>query len=233
MNKPKSQPIRLKPLFVTLGGIIALTIVIFASLVGILRFVNPSQQTIFLAIALTLTGYSFVVVAFIVLMVKKRAYSWKDLGFRKPQRNLWNLVWQLPLVLIGLIVVQAIVSALLNTESSSQTGGVDDLAKNVPLYAALLICLSTAILTPIWEEIVFRGIIHNYLTSKMKVVYTALLSSAIFAGIHVAPILFPYLFMMGLAWTWLYHRYNTLWAPILGHTFINTLATVTVFIYLL
>jgi membrane protease YdiL (CAAX protease family) len=233
MNKTKSQPIRLKPLFVTLGGIIVLTIVIFASLVGILRFINPSEQTIYLSIALTLTGYSFIVVGFIVLMVKKRAYSWNDLGFRKPQRNLWNLVWQLPLVLIGLILVQAIVFALLNTESSSQTGGVDDLAKNVPLYAALLVCLSTAIITPIWEEIVFRGIIHNYLTSKMKVVYAALVSSAIFAGIHVAPILFPYLFVMGFAWAWLYHRYNTLWAPIIGHTFINSLATTTVFIYLL
>jgi membrane protease YdiL (CAAX protease family) len=54
-----------------------------------------------------------------------------------------------------------------------------------------------------------------------------------FAVIHVAPILFPYLFVMGFAWAWLYHRYNTLWAPIIGHTFINSLATTTVFIYLL
>ena len=231
MTKPLTQPIRLKSLFVTLGGIVALTIVIFAGLVGVLRVINPSEETIYLSIALTLVGHSVAVIGFVIMMVKKRAYSWNDLGFRKPKRNLWNLVWQLPIILIVLLIVQGILFALLNTEPSSQSNTVDDIAQKVPVYAALLVCFSVAIIGPVWEEVVFRGIIHNYLTSKMKVVYAALLSSAIFAIVHVAPILFPYLFAMGLAWAWLYHRYNSLWAPIIGHVFINMLATVTVIMY--
>lgn len=89
--------------------------------------------------------------------------------------------------------------------------------------------VAVGVIAPLAEEIVFRGVLFLGLARSMGAVPAALLSSVVFAAVHVQDtlggtlFLGGYAFVFGLFACWLLRRYGTLWLPIGAHAGSNIL----------
>jgi uncharacterized protein len=82
------------------------------------------------------------------------------------------------------------------------------------------------VVAPIVEEVVFRGILFRALADRIGLWIGAIVSSAIFALIHIEvvlsqPVALGGLFMVGLLLALAYHWTGNLLVPILGHAVFN------------
>lgn len=86
--------------------------------------------------------------------------------------------------------------------------------------------LSVCVLVPIIEEVFFRGVIQTYLKNKLSRTLALIMSSAIFACIHIEKswgslIFIPTLFVFSLAAGFLYEKERNIVAPITLHMLYN------------
>jgi membrane protease YdiL (CAAX protease family) len=88
----------------------------------------------------------------------------------------------------------------------------------------LVFCLFPAIT----EEIAFRGLIQYWLEVSLTPMKALLLGSAMFAGLHLAPLSFPYLFTVGATLAIVRRRTGSLYPGMLIH-FLHNLVVITVF----
>lgn len=87
----------------------------------------------------------------------------------------------------------------------------------ISIYAII----STAIITPVFEELFYRGVLFNSFKSKLGIVVSILLSSALFGLFHggVAQIIGG--FLVGIILAVVYERKKNIWYPIILHSCIN------------
>ena len=63
----------------------------------------------------------------------------------------------------------------------------------------MIAILRGCLLVPIFEEIFFRGLLLSWLNWHVRFVPALLVHSALFAAMHVFPVVFPYAFLAGIA----------------------------------
>jgi len=91
----------------------------------------------------------------------------------------------------------------------------------------------TVILTPVFEEIVFRGLLFATLRRRFGVGNAAVLSAAIFAVAHGYGVLgFAAVFWSGLLWAWAYERTGSLLPSMAAHAADNLMASLSVILVL-
>ena len=91
---------------------------------------------------------------------------------------------------------------------------------------ALLAVVLAVVLAPVVEELVFRGALHQGLRRRAGFWPAAVLSSAIFAVVHVevvasSPVFLVQLFLLGVLFAWLLERTGNLLAPVVAHLVFN------------
>ena len=84
--------------------------------------------------------------------------------------------------------------------------------------------ISVAILTPIVEEVFFRGLIYTRLKSGMPTVIAAILSAALFGLMHGEIVWMIFAFGVGLVLVWVFERTQSLWGCIVVHAVNNGLS---------
>lgn len=95
-----------------------------------------------------------------------------------------------------------------------------------------LLVLDVVVLTPIAEEVLFRGVLFQGLARRWGVWAAAVVSSTLFGLAHVESAGMDSVFLavstglFGLAATWLLHWRRTLIAPIAAHMVVNAAGTV-------
>ena len=93
-----------------------------------------------------------------------------------------------------------------------------------PGVAAVLTFQALSLVTPLTEEVFFRGFVFRGLTPRLGVGWAIVGSAVIFSIFHLSiGVLIP-IFVTGLLLGWLYHRTGSLWPCILAHAGQNTLA---------
>ena len=90
---------------------------------------------------------------------------------------------------------------------------------NIPIIIEII---STGIIGPILEELLFRGIVYNRLKEFNKPTKAAIITSLIFGLFHLDIINGIYAFLVSFVLIYLYEKYKTLKAPIIMHIFLNT-----------
>ncbi len=91
-------------------------------------------------------------------------------------------------------------------------------------FAVLLTFQALAFITPMSEELFFRGFIFRGLIPRLGPLGAMLVSAAVFSGFHLSVgVLIP-IFITGFLFAWLYWRTGSLWASIGAHAGQNTLA---------
>ena len=81
--------------------------------------------------------------------------------------------------------------------------------------------LSTVVIAPIVEELIFRGLVFSKIRRISNVKIAAVLSALLFGIYHGNWIQAPYAFLMGLAAAYVYEKYKNILAPILLHASAN------------
>ncbi|MDD2534758.1 MAG: CPBP family intramembrane metalloprotease [Eubacteriales bacterium] len=95
-----------------------------------------------------------------------------------------------------------------------------------PSIGYVWLTLGIAILAPISEELLFRGIIQGELRRAMPEWVAVVVQAILFAVFHAQPIQIAYVMIPALALGALYAITRTIWAPIILHIAFNFLGSV-------
>ncbi|MCF4007343.1 CPBP family intramembrane metalloprotease [Corynebacterium uropygiale] len=152
--------------------------------------------------------------------------GWLELGVRRPTSRLWHVVWQVPLVLVGLVVLQEL------TFSVFHLGGVDDPTQATSHLGAagsgtqaVASVLGIVILAPLWEELFFRGYLQEALRRRWNTPVAIIVSGLAFGLVHLTPLLAIYHCALGMVLGWLRSFHGNVWAGLILHMVVNGLVT--------
>ncbi|MGK9185733.1 CPBP family intramembrane metalloprotease [Priestia filamentosa] len=154
----------------------------------------------------------------------------------KPARDLVKPLWDLSVlkkintyifIILGLIVIigsQYVMLDLLQLETGSnqvQQLGPDSFNNN--FLGQIIFILSVALITPIKEELLYRGLICNFLTRRHHVIMGVLVSSLIFGIFHIG---FPLTAtIMGIVFAILFYRTKSIMPSLILHIVWNVIAS--------
>ena len=93
-----------------------------------------------------------------------------------------------------------------------------------PGPVAVLTFQALAVVTPVVEEVFFRGFVFAGLAPRLGVGWAMVVSSVVFSVFHLDVGVFIPIFVTGLLLAWLYHRTGSLWPGVLAHGGQNALA---------
>jgi len=97
----------------------------------------------------------------------------------------------------------------------------------------LVTLVDTVVLTPVFEELVFRGLLFATLGRRLRPAVAAVVSAAVFALAHGYGVLgFAAVFWSGLLWAWAYARTGSLVPSITAHAVDNLSASLAVILVL-
>ncbi len=144
--------------------------------------------------------------------------KWKDI--------LWGGVAYISSILVITIYTMAI-----HVEESSWMESYLDILLNGSHYFAIFsMFLFASIIAPFVEETLFRGYIWKiFEEKKINKFIVLLVTSFLFASMHLEFFNFPIFFIMGIIFGYLRMRTNRMGASLLAHLIMNTLAFI--FIY--
>lgn len=134
---------------------------------------------------------------------------------------LWKYI---PQLLMALTFCVAANNLILIGNLSSVSAGYEetmDALYTAPLGVQIL---SLAILIPICEELVFRGLLFKRLRMQGGFMQAAMYSAVVFGFLHMNLVQMIYGFLLGLMFAYIYEKYGSVKAPILAHVSMNLLS---------
>lgn len=134
-------------------------------------------------------------------------------------------------VAVGTLVLAATFNALYANYVIPGMPMQDEMAKllasipRTPVNIALGL-FAIAVVAPLIEELLFRGLLQNALMHHVPAWAAILLSALFFAVVHMQPLAMPALMALGAAFGYIYHKTGSLRMTIILHMINNTLALV-------
>ena len=190
-------------------------------------FDRPSDSVIYAISGGTI--YLLVVVFVWQLIVKRRAVSWEEIGFKPVRISI--LLLMLPLS-IGLLFLSGIIAQL----TTELFGDVPDAADQLGVTSAGLsitdlVCLLiiVGVIGPVVEEMVFRGLLHKYVRARRGLAFALFVTSLAFAATHFIPVLIPVFIAMGYAFGLVAETTKSLYPAIAIHALNNVFSTILVY----
>jgi membrane protease YdiL (CAAX protease family) len=98
----------------------------------------------------------------------------------------------------------------------------DQLAQMITGGSFVMSLLTVGIIGPVFEEILFRGLIFGELRKITKVRLALFIQGALFGIYHLNVIQGSYAFIIGILLGYVYYRSNSIVAPMIVHATINT-----------
>lgn len=135
------------------------------------------------------------------------------------------------LVLLGLFLSLTINSIFIYTgfiKLSIVPSEIDD--KVIYIITMLIRILTSCVIGPLIEEIVFRGFLFNSLSKRINVVLSALLTTIIFAVMHISISTCIFAIFTGLVFIYFYIKTNNLLVSFTIHSACNIMALVVLFV---
>ena len=218
-------------LILSLGGVRLLGLLIGAGASDTAALPDQEDESIAgLVIALFSLQCAIFVSSLYLVAVRGRGVSWSELGLRRP-----NAPWRFRAVvatmaafpLVGL--VNGIVAGLIGRVPENPQ--LEIIAPTVVSGAgAFGMLLTLAVVVPIAEELLFRGLLYAWLRERIGLRPAMLISALAFSLLHGIAWLIPAFAMLGLILAWVYERSDSLWAPIVTHGLFNATSTGLVFL---
>lgn len=78
-----------------------------------------------------------------------------------------------------------------------------------------------SVLVPVAEELFYRGFLFPPLAARIGTLGGILLAGLIFAATHFNQVWLVEIFLGGVALTWLFHRFQSLWPGLIAHIVLN------------
>lgn len=134
-------------------------------------------------------------------------------------------LWKYPSVM----VMSAALCLVLNnfimlSDISSYSEGYEETMEILyePSFGMQLVCLG--ILMPVCEELTYRGLMYRRMRRQVRFIHAAVYSSLIFAITHGNLVQALYGFVMGMMLAYIYEKFGSAAAPVLGHITANCIS---------
>ncbi|WP_186759837.1 type II CAAX endopeptidase family protein [Planococcus sp. CPCC 101016] len=187
--------------------------------------VNVFQNELY---AGTLNGLIMAIIfttALYFLVLKPKGQSWKAVGVRSFPFRKWKLiaVWTIILIMVSIVLVIFMSFVGIGTENSK----TESLQSQMTLLNFGIGFVSAAIISPIYEEIFYRGFLYRFFSSRYGVFSGMLISSLIFTAVHIPTFnTLPVNFVSGLIFSWVYYKTGSVIPSILIHGIFNGIAVI-------
>jgi membrane protease YdiL (CAAX protease family) len=156
-------------------------------------------------------GVGLIAVAAAVVPMGRAALP--ALGFR-------SVGWR-PVVL-GVLVTEVLSVAV--SQLGIEPEGMKEVSKIAREPGLVGSLLAMAVLAPLVEELVFRGLLYGWLAGRWGTIVAWIVSSLAFAAAHVEPAHAILVLPLGLWFGWLRRRTDSLWPSLVAHMINNGIA---------
>jgi uncharacterized protein len=161
---------------------------------------------------------------FVVLLFFKKIRGTVMAGVTfKPFKELKTYGYMLASLVVFIATQYILVGLLKVDDTSAQRQTLNVVGANEGLLQTFLFFLAVAVVTPIKEEIIYRGILHKFLADRYHFLVGFFVSSIIFGLFHIGyPISAT---IMGMTFVGLYYVTRSVTVPIAVHIIWNLLAS--------
>ena len=188
---------------------------------------NPEEllaDSSYIIMTLLLSGLLSILICALYLRHRRKNYGPGYCGLRKPGGDYYLAA--LSLAGSSLLLCNLILAAwlALSERLPALKWMTESYNKSVAYMSSenlALTILASAVVVPIAEEVLLRGVIQSELQAAFRPSVAALLTTVIFAVIHVEPVQVSYVFVAGLALSFLRLWSRSLWPSILLHMVFN------------
>lgn len=164
-----------------------------------------------------ISGIITVAVVWLMFVVEKESFVEK-LSLRKLSINTIP-----PIVLMGMSF-NVLTGLFLSLLPEEWMGAYESSSSILFESGFAIMVLATAVVAPIVEEIIFRGLAYTCMKKGMPSVVAMILASALFGVAHGQPVWMLYTFVFGMVLVWVFERTKSLYACILLHFGYNVCA---------
>ncbi len=214
-----------KTTIATIGVGLLITGVVFGVVYGLLLAVPSLQQASAVVLVVAILIHACSMLAATVFFLRKSNITLTGIGFGRPSWRLLHLLWQVPTIIVALLIAQGLVFVVTGNNPSGDSDATASLAMEVTPLLVVLLFIAVAVLTPLWEEILFRGMLQGSVAARFGRLVGVVVSALVFAAAHGVPILLPYMVVLGVSLALLREFHRNLWAPLAMHCFLNTIAS--------
>lgn len=205
---------------------VSLLLLEFVFVIGFIKFTVKPVYVKWLGSELyagTLTGLTIGIVLTLgvyLIALRPKKLSWNEVGIRSFAAKDWRCILLLTfLSIVGSIIVMVLTSYIGNTYENSKTEAIRE---NITFFNFIIAFVSAAVISPIYEEIFYRGFIYRWLRTRIGLSWAILLSSMIFTMIHIPTYnAMPVNFIGGVIFAWAYERTNSIWPAAIIHGLVN------------
>lgn len=155
-----------------------------------------------------------VLIFWLIFVIRKKKFFQQIRLVRIKGATVW------PLILLGLalnILLSNLLGMLPEAWLSSYQDASDVLLRSVNVLTPLLL----AVLGPITEEVLFRGLVYTRFARAMPRIAAAILASLLFGLMHGHPVWMVYSGLLGVVLCLVMERYGSLWGAIALHIAFN------------
>lgn len=175
----------------------------------------------------TLTGLLMAIVflsGLYLAVLQPNHLSWKEVGLRSfDQRYRIAIVgWIMTLIVVSIVVVVGMESLFGMGTDNSKT---DSLQNQLSFSAIWIAFLSATVVSPIYEEIIYRGFFYRFLRVHFGRNTGLIGSATIFMLVHIPTYnTLPINFISGLIFAWTYEKTGSILPAIVIHSIFNGIA---------
>lgn len=206
---------RLDLVLVSVAGLFAQVILMPMGYVGAAHLTSPTGDTAALSFFVGAVGsYAVLLAAVWLFALRRHGASAESLGFRPI--DVRGLVGLLGAFAVTVAAANLIVGSIVGLTRAQEL-----LRFGRGPFGVLLLALLVVVAAPLAEETFFRGFLLQGLARRFTFWPAAVVTSAVFALAHVWWQLYLPIFVLGLAFAWLFWRTGSLWASIAAHATIN------------
>lgn len=160
------------------------------------------------------------------IAIKPKKLFWEEVGLQRFPKTYWGAIigWTIVLI-IGSILLSFVFELLfqIGTDNSK----TESLQKKLSAINFMVAFVSAAIISPIYEEIFYRGFLYRWFRSKYGIFIGMFVSSFIFMIVHIPTFnSLPYTFLAGLIFAWTYEKTNSVYPAMIIHALFNGLSII-------
>ncbi|MFV8520717.1 CPBP family intramembrane glutamic endopeptidase [Bacillus sp. SBS7] len=211
-------------------------------LVFIFLIAPVTVESLFYEYALKIIGnslYAGVLMGFIMAVmfttivylfcIKRYELSWKDIGIRKLSWKdfLWTVIALIALIVVSIAVLMIMEKMGISFENSK----TETVQNDKSIYSFCIAVIGAAVISPIYEEILYRGVFYTFFRDRYGIWGGVLISSIIFTVVHIPTYnTLPVNFLSGVVFAWLYERTNSILSAMIAHALFNFIAVLLTFV---
>ncbi|HOQ04611.1 MAG TPA: type II CAAX endopeptidase family protein [Anaerohalosphaeraceae bacterium] len=203
-------------------------------ILSVIKTLVPPQKKVLLEAALhgsTILWYLHLTVLFLAVahFGFVRGLVGFGLDFRRLKKDLLNaagILWGLlPLIVLALEGTSQIGRFLFGPDfTMDRHTSLSALQEYPQLWLRLLIVVNAVLVVPVFEEVLFRGLLQSVLTAALGKPWVSILAvSALFAGMHPYPTHIAALLILSIGLGYAYEKSGSLWQPIFIHILFNSI----------